>query len=117
MCYGELSIMAGQTPPAQPLFLAFGQKVFGHPWCGVLLSVGIVCACISWMLASADLRVSGDAVLGRSVRRAWYLDELLLGRRSARRLWGACSGRTAPTSAPTECVGLGPAAFWHRAAG
>jgi hypothetical protein len=34
------------------------------------------------MLASADLRVSGDAVLGRSVRRAWYLDELLLGRRS-----------------------------------
>ena len=36
--------------PAQSLFLALGQKVFGHPWYGVLLSVSLMCACICWML-------------------------------------------------------------------
>src|SRR5215831_725333 len=36
--------------PAQSLFLALGQKVFGHPWYGVLLSISLMCACICWML-------------------------------------------------------------------
>ncbi len=36
--------------PAQGLFLAAGQVVFGHPFWGVLLSSALMCAAICWML-------------------------------------------------------------------
>ncbi len=36
--------------PAQGMMLAFGKVVFGHPFWGVWLSVGLMCAAITWML-------------------------------------------------------------------
>lgn len=38
------------TPPVQGMILAFGKVVLGHPFWGVLLSAGLMCAAITWML-------------------------------------------------------------------
>lgn len=37
-------------PPGQPLMLAFGQLLFGHPIWGVWLSCGLFAASLCWML-------------------------------------------------------------------
>ena len=38
------------TPPVQGLILAFGRIVFGHPFWGVWVIAGLMCAAITWML-------------------------------------------------------------------
>ena len=41
---------ASKYPPGQGLFLAFGQRLSGSPWVGVLLSVALLSASLTWML-------------------------------------------------------------------
>src|SRR5713226_3384212 len=36
-------------PPAQGLFLAFGERL-GHPWIGQLLVTALMCSALTWML-------------------------------------------------------------------
>src|ERR1051325_5671008 len=37
-------------PPAQGAFLALGEVLFQEPWAGVVVSVGLMCMAICWML-------------------------------------------------------------------
>ena len=37
-------------PPAQAAFLALGIRLFGQPWYGVWLSMGLLCGALCWML-------------------------------------------------------------------
>lgn len=36
--------------PGQALLMAAGKLIFGHPWAGILMASGLMCAAICWML-------------------------------------------------------------------
>ncbi len=71
-------------PPGQGLILAIGWTIFGHPWAGVALSIGALCALCYWMLrawVSPGWALVGGLARGHRVRTAQSMDEQLLGRR------------------------------------
>ena len=37
-------------PPAQGFFLAFGEVLLHEPWAGVVISVGLMCMAVCWMM-------------------------------------------------------------------
>jgi hypothetical protein len=41
---------ASKYPPVSSLAMAIGQKLFGEPWIGVWLSMGVLCATLCWSL-------------------------------------------------------------------
>lgn len=43
-------VYASQYQPAQGLMLAVGQVLFGHPWWGAWISIGILCGMLCWAL-------------------------------------------------------------------
>lgn len=42
---------ASQYQPAQGIVLAIGEVIFSHPWLGVWISIGVMCATLVWALS------------------------------------------------------------------
>jgi hypothetical protein len=88
---------ASARPPGQAVFLCLGQVLFGSPWLGVCLSVGLMCGAFYWML-----RAWTCPPFRHSIWRLYLLDQLLLGRIGDRAGWSAGGRRAPPPAEPAE---------------
>jgi hypothetical protein len=108
-------------PLGQGLILAIGWTIFGHPWAGVALSVGAMCALCYWMLRAWT--TPGWAFLGGllAVIQFGPLNQWMNS------FWGgagaACAGclvfgalprlRTGSSALYSALLGLGIGLHWH----
>jgi hypothetical protein len=72
----QLPTYCSKYLPGQALFLAFGQRILGHPWFGVCVSMGLMFGCICWMLLGwvspwAAVMTSALAVMGWGFTGQW----------------------------------------------
>jgi hypothetical protein len=64
-------------PPGQGLTLAFGKILFGHPWWGVFLSFGTMCALLFWACRgwlSPGWSLLGAVLTGLNVGSTYWLN-------------------------------------------
>ena len=106
---------ASMEPPAPGLFLAAGQRLFGDPWYGVWLGMGLVCGALCWALqewfpapwAFAGALLAGVrwGVLSYWMNSYWGGSAAAFG--GALVLGGAASIARRPAAAPALLLGLG----------
>ena len=99
---------ASARPPGQAVFLCLGQVLFGMPWLGVCLSVGLMCGAFYWMLARVDPACLGPVDrrhFRHSIRCFYLLDQLLLGRIGDRAGQRAGGGRSSSLAEQAENAG------------
>ena len=100
--------------PGQGLFLALGQVVFGHPFWGVWLTSGLMCAAITWMLEGwfspewaflgGALAVLRFGVLGYWADSYWGGNVPAIGGRSC---WGRYHGSNPHCESVAALMGIG----------
>ena len=88
-------------PIAQGLMLAVPMALRFHPWIGVLVSAGLMCAALCWMLQGwlpPKWALLGALIAGLPVRPGDQLDEQLLGRSHGGHRGRTADGRDASAS-------------------
>ena len=73
---------ASQYPPGQPAFLALGRLLFGHPWAGVLLGMGLFSCALVWALRAwlpPTWAFTGGCVAGLHLLGSYWMDSYFGG--------------------------------------